>query len=120
MFEFILNILVAFVLKTAVAEVNAKSTFWLTYIAAMQQKVKKNWTPPYSPKHYQILLAFNIHRDGHVSNINVKGHSEKNMTNAAVNAVKQASPFTKLPSQYKGETVAVNFTIEYWPKKPKR
>jgi outer membrane biosynthesis protein TonB len=120
MFEFILNVLIVFVLKIAAAEVNAKSTLWLSYVAAMQQKVKKNWRPPSNPAHYQILLAFNIHRDGHVSNLNVKGHPEKNITDAAVNAVRQASPFSRLPRQYKGETVAVNFTIDYWPQKPKR
>jgi len=88
------------------------------YVEAVQRRVSSNWlqstvdpSVAYAPR---IVVAFDILRDGTVTNIQVM-HSSNNgsVDNSAVRAVRESSPLNPLPPAYGGQRVSVEFWFDF-------
>jgi TonB family protein len=83
------------------------------YISAMEKKIRKSWFPPKGEETKKIILKFKINGQGAASSIRLKASSGIMMADeAAMTAVKTASPFAPLP---KGapDPVEILFTFDY-------
>ncbi|MCC6979596.1 MAG: TonB family protein, partial [Candidatus Melainabacteria bacterium] len=68
------------------------------YISAMEKKIRKSWFPPKGEETKKIILKFKINGQGAASSIRLKASSGIMMADeAAMTAVKTASPFAPLP-----------------------
>ncbi len=83
------------------------------YVAAMEKKIRKSWFPPKGEETKKIILKFKINGQGAASSIRLKSSSGIMIADeAAMTAVKTASPFAPLP---KGapDPVEILFTFDY-------
>jgi len=83
------------------------------YIAAMEKKIRKSWFPPKGEETKKIVLKFKINGQGAASSIRLKASSGIMVADeAAMTAIKTASPFAPLP---KGapDPVEILFTFDY-------
>lgn len=83
------------------------------YISAMEKKIRKSWFPPKGEETKKIVLKFKINSAGAASSVRLKASSGIMIADeAAITAVKTASPFAPLP---KGapDPVEILFTFDY-------
>ena len=83
------------------------------YVAQMEKKIRKSWFPPKGEETKKIILKFKISSQGVVSSVRLKSSSGIMVADeAAMTAVKTASPFAPLP---KGapDPVEILFTFDY-------
>jgi protein TonB len=83
------------------------------YVAQMEKKIRKSWFPPKGEETKKIILKFKIGSQGAVSSVRLKASSGIMIADeAAMTAVKTASPFAPLP---KGapDPVEILFTFDY-------
>lgn len=111
----ILPLLTLLLLNQASAFAESTAIDWKPYIIQMQRAIKKNWHPPRNDTPYQVVMTFNIHHNGHISNIKAKGYQDKLALKAAIAAVKETDPLPGLPKEFKEAKVPVEFTMDYWP-----
>ncbi|MBQ8460158.1 TonB C-terminal domain-containing protein [bacterium] len=89
------------------------------YMRNMQKKIKSNWIPPKQSTSKRVVLLYSIKRNGELGKYEVLETSgDFNMDNAAVRALKKSAPFGKLPKEFKGDHVDVQFSFDYnlWDK----
>lgn len=75
------------------------------YLDIVQHKVKNNWQEPSkilaSYKELANMVSFRLHKDGSVTDIMLKEHSQNNLLDSsALKAVKDSAPFPPLPENY--------------------
>jgi len=83
------------------------------YVSQMEKKIRKSWFPPKGEETKKIILKFKISSQGAVSSVRLKASSGIMIADeAAMTAVKTASPFAPLP---KGapDPVEILFTFDY-------
>ena len=83
------------------------------YVAQMEKKIRKSWFPPKGEETKKIILKFKINSQGAASSVRLKASSGIMIADeAAMTAVKTASPFAPLP---KGapDPVEILFTFDY-------
>jgi len=88
------------------------------YVEAVQRRVSGNWLQStidpslgWAPR---VVVAFDILRDGTVTNIQVMQSSNNySVDTSAVRAVQQSSPLQPLPGAYGGSRVGVQFYFDY-------
>lgn len=83
------------------------------YVAEMEKRIRKAWYPPKGNENKKIILRFKVNRAGEASSVRLKTSSGIMIADeAAIAAVKTASPFDPLP---KGapEQVDILFTFDY-------
>ncbi|HEY9786406.1 MAG TPA: energy transducer TonB [Candidatus Obscuribacterales bacterium] len=83
------------------------------YLEEMEKKIKKAWFPPRGSESKKIVVKFKLNKQGEASSVRLGGSSGIAMADeAAVQAVKNASPFGTLP---KGadDPVEIKFTFDY-------
>ena len=87
---------------------------WQSYVAHVEKKIKKNWVPPKMDTKNHIMVSFKIHKNGEVSDLYIlKSSKIQSVDSAALDAVRKAAPFDKLPKQFKGESIPIEFTFDY-------
>jgi len=68
------------------------------YVAQVQSAVKEHWYPPVGPVYREILVVFQISKEGKASNIEVKKScGDVSYDTAAIAAVRDAQPFIPPP-----------------------
>lgn len=83
------------------------------FIADMQKRIRKSWFPPPGNESKVITLKFKVSAHGEVSSIRlVKSSGLSIADNAAITAVKNASPFSNLPAGANDPT-EVKFNFDY-------
>lgn len=83
------------------------------YMADLQKKIKKAWMPPRQQSSKRVTTCFKVHRDGSISDVRVDSSSGDSATDeAGLNAVRDASPFQKLP-EGSPDLVDIQFTFDY-------
>lgn len=83
------------------------------YVSQMEKKIRKSWFPPKGEETKKIILKFKINSQGAASSVRLKSSSGIMIADeAAMTAVKTASPFAPLP---KGapDPVEILFTFDY-------
>ncbi len=83
------------------------------YLAEMERKIKEKWFPPRGNESNKITVSFKLNKRGEVSKLRLKTSSKLAISDeAAMTAVKSASPFGPLPDGSPDE-VEIKFTFDY-------
>jgi protein TonB len=88
------------------------------YVEAVRRRVSSNWlqssvdpTVRYAPR---AVISFQILRDGTAANIQIlRSSSNNSVDTSAVRAIRDSSPFEKLPNDYPGSYVMVEFWFDF-------
>ena len=86
---------------------------WLRRFVA---QVRRNWFVPYAAMTFRgrVVLQFNIHKDGHITDISVVDPSDINAFNlAANNAILGSNPTEPLPPEYPDPKAFFTVTFYY-------
>ena len=86
------------------------------WIRRFVQKVRRNWFVPDAAFtfHGRVVLQFNIHRDGHITDLVVAQPSDIDAFNrAAFNAILGSNPVEPLPPEYPDERAFFTVTFYY-------
>jgi TonB family protein len=86
---------------------------WLSRFVA---QVKRNWFIPYAAMSMRghVVLTFNIHRDGRITDLSIlKPSAVEAFTHAAVNAIRGSNPTQPLPAQYPDDQAFFTVTFYY-------
>jgi TonB family protein len=79
-------------------------------------QVKRNWFIPYAAMVMKghVVLTFNVHRDGHITDLTVLQPSSVDaFNNAAYNALAASNPTQPLPPEYPSESAFFTVTFYY-------
>jgi TonB family protein len=86
------------------------------WIRRFVQKVRRNWFVPDAAFtfHGRVVLQFNIHRDGHITDVVVAQPSDIDAFNrAAFNAILGSNPVEPLPPEYPDDKAFFTVTFYY-------
>jgi len=82
------------------------------YLNAVRNKIESNWRPATENRNIAVVVSFEIHSDGSAHAIKVTSSSgDATIDNLGVRAVTISSPFGKLPTDFAGDRVEINFTL---------
>ncbi len=91
-----------------------KQPNWGPYMRDLEQRIKRNWTPPKGDSSKRVVITFTISRDGRLLNKRiVKSSGVPLADRAAMSAIEQTAPFRPLPPEFKGSSVPIEFTFDY-------
>lgn len=79
-------------------------------------QVKRNWFIPYAAMSFRghVVVTFNVHRDGPITDVTVAGPSSVEAFNsAAFNAILGSNPTTPLPPEYPSDKAFFTVTFYY-------
>jgi TonB family protein len=79
-------------------------------------QVRRNWFVPLSAMNFsgRVVLQFNIHRDGRITDVTVVRPSDiESFTQAAYNAIIGSNPTEPLPPEYPDDKVLFTVTFFY-------
>ena len=79
-------------------------------------QVKRNWFIPYAAMSMQghVVITFNVHKDGSITDLNVAGPSAVDaFNNAAFGALKGSNPTQPLPTEYPSDKAFFTVTFFY-------
>ena len=88
------------------------------YVEAVQRRVSGNWlqstvdpSVSWAPR---VIATFDILRDGTVANIQItRSSGNYSVDNSAIRAIRDASPLDRLPAEYSGTRVSVEFWFDF-------
>lgn len=88
------------------------------YVEAVQRRVSSNWLQStvdpsvhWAPR---MVVTFTILRDGTITNVQIlRSSGNASVDNSAVRAILSSSPAQRLPSEYSGNSVNVEFWFEF-------
>ena len=84
------------------------------YMRELQRRIKMNWDPPKGNESKRVVLLFKIAKDGRLLSVRVfKSSGIPNSDRAALNAVELTAPFKRLPPEFKGASIDIQFTFDY-------
>jgi TonB family protein len=85
------------------------------YLRTIQGKIAERWTPPPGSREgQQVVVVFEIGRDGQASNVALEKRSGNAAYDlAALRAVTDASPFPPLPAEFKEPLLRVHLGFHY-------
>ena len=91
------------------------------YMKEVERRIKANWSPPNGGQSKKVVLLFTIARDGRLLSLKIaKSSGFKADDDAAISAVKLTAPFRPLPPEYKGSSVDINFTFDFYASSARR
>ena len=96
------------------ADINVRNNVdFQPFMNEMQVQIKRAWFPPRSGEAHHAKVAFKVSKDGYVSDISFIEHaSSPTADDAALRALKNATPFPKLPDGAP-DKVDVEFSFDY-------
>lgn len=84
------------------------------YMRELQRRIKMNWDPPKGNESKRVVLLFKIAKDGRLLSVRVfKSSGIPNADKAALNAVELTAPFKRLPPEFRGASIDIQFTFDY-------
>ena len=91
-----------------------KQPNWGPYMRDLEQRIKRNWSPPKGDSSKRVVITFTIARDGRLLNRKVTKSSGVALADqAALHAIELTAPFRPLPPEFKGQSVPIEFTFDY-------
>jgi TonB family protein len=79
-------------------------------------QIKRNWFVPYAAMtmHGHVVLTFNVHKDGSITDLQVLAPSDvESFNHAAYNALVSSSPTQPLPPEYPADKAFFTVTFYY-------
>ena len=87
---------------------------WGPYMRDLEQKIKRNWSPPKGDTSKRIVITFTIGRDGRLLSHRITKSSGIPLADrAAMSAIELTAPFRPLPPEFRGQSVPIEFTFDY-------
>lgn len=87
---------------------------WGPYMRDLEQRIKRNWSPPKGDSSKRVVIVFSIGRDGRLLSHKVtKSSGVPLVDRAAMSAIELTAPFRPLPPEFKGQSVPIEFTFDY-------
>lgn len=87
---------------------------WGPYMKDLEQRIKRNWTPPKGDSSKRVVITFTIGRDGRLLSAKVTKSSGVPLADrAAMSAIELTAPFRPLPPEFRGQSVPIEFTFDY-------
>lgn len=86
------------------------------WIRRFVAQVKRNWLIPYSAMtmHGRVVVTFNVHKDGNITDLHVAGPSPVDaFNNAAYGALASSNPTQPLPPEYPSDQAFFTVTFFY-------
>lgn len=84
------------------------------YMRELQKRIKQNWNPPQEDKSSKVVMLFNVDKIGNLGQIKIlKSSGIQSVDDAARLAVSKTAPFMQLPSEFKGQSIYIQFTFDY-------
>ncbi len=100
--------------NTNISKEKQSIAYWKPYMIALERKIKSNWTPPKSDISKRVVVVFEITKDGKLLSPKITKSSGNEIADrAALDAIIISEPFEPLPSEFKGESVPIEFTFDY-------
>jgi TonB family protein len=82
------------------------------YLQQLQEQVRQQWIPGLTQSSQRTVLHFTVSRAGLVSNLRIAQTSGLSVTDeAALSAVKRATPFAPFPTGYTKNYINIQFTF---------
>ncbi|MBI1859103.1 MAG: energy transducer TonB [Candidatus Melainabacteria bacterium] len=83
------------------------------YMEELQRRIKREWKPPRGNESKRVVVVFKLTKAGELSNLSIKqGSGFIPADDAALLAVREASPFARLP-EGAPSLVDIEFTFDY-------
>ncbi len=83
------------------------------YLKDLHRKLKQYWAPPSRTVHH-IKVIFRLGKNGNLVAIKlISSSGDANADNSAMTAVKEASPFGRLPADYAADFLDLAYTFNY-------
>ncbi len=87
---------------------------WGPYMRDLEQRIKRNWSPPKGDSSKRVVITFTIGRDGRLLSKKITKSSGVPLADrAAMSAIELTAPFRPLPPEFKGQSVPIEFTFDY-------
>lgn len=87
---------------------------WGAYMAEVERRVKRNWSPPKGDESKRVVILFKIGKDGRLLSVKVTKSSGQPLADqAAKAAIELSAPFRPLPPEYKDSSIDIDFTFDY-------
>lgn len=87
---------------------------WGPYMRDLEQRIKRNWTPPKGDSSKRVVITFTIGRDGRLLSHRITKSSGVPLADrAAMSAIELTAPFRPLPPEFRGQSVPIEFTFDY-------
>lgn len=91
-----------------------KQPNWGPYMRDLEQRIKRNWSPPKGDSSKRVVITFTIGRDGRLLSHKITKSSGVPLADrAAMSAIELTAPFRPLPPEFKGNSVPIEFTFDY-------
>jgi TonB family protein len=100
----------------ATIQFDTKGVEFGPWIRRFVAQVKRNWFIPYAAMSMRghVVLQFNIHKDGRITDVAVVGPSNiEAFNNAAMNAIITSNPTEPLPPEYPADRAFFTVTFYY-------
>ncbi len=94
--------------------VESNAPYWKPYMTGLEKRIKKNWHPPKVNSSKRTVVLFKISKNGTFFDYKIVISSNNKLADeAALRAIKMASPFEAFPKKSKSESIDVEFTFDY-------
>ena len=91
-----------------------KNPNWGPYMRDLEQRIKRNWSPPKGDSSKRVVITFTIARDGRLLSHRITKSSGVPLADrAAMSAIESTAPFRPLPPEFRGQSVPIEFTFDY-------
>lgn len=102
----------------AVGEGGSFGSRYPWYVESVRRRVSGNWllasVDPYVKWAPRVVVTFEILRDGTVVNIQtLQSSGEPSVDRSAIRAIRDSSPLDRLPGDYRGDKVLVEFWFDF-------
>lgn len=93
---------------------NANDVDFGPYMRELQRRIKMNWDPPQGSESKRVVVLFKVAKDGRLLSSRIFQSSDVyDVDRAALNAVALTAPFRRLPSDFNGQSIDIQFTFDY-------
>lgn len=84
------------------------------YIAELQRRIRRNWSPPVEDQSKRVVAVFTISRQGRLMDLRIQQSSGSPQADqAALAAVRASAPFRELPANFRRDSIDVQFVFDY-------
>lgn len=100
--------------KASEVEYSSDTAYFKPYMKELQKRIKSNWSPKKYPQSKNIVTTFNVDKNGEIKDIEIVKSSGDDVFDAdALNAISMSTPVDKLPQEFKGDSVKIQFSFDY-------